>query len=155
VVYGNVKICGDNSWARDGQIYDGPFDLDKLFNKNICHQSVFYRASFIDKAAISFNVKYKLCADWDFNLKCRSMTGFFYLDRVIANFNSGGETTLSGTDDEFSRDMLSNLMTYFKISSFHPLLANGNFFRYQEVLSRQKKSNPLRYMLRKLSGHLN
>lgn len=29
VMYGNVKVIGDSSWARDQQIYDGAFNIDK------------------------------------------------------------------------------------------------------------------------------
>ncbi len=33
VVYGNVKIVGNTSWAKDGTVYDGSFDFEKLLNK--------------------------------------------------------------------------------------------------------------------------
>src|ERR1700683_2957242 len=58
VIYGNVKIVGDTSWAKDGEIYDGVFDKKKLLKKNICHQSVFYNRNFIRTKIGHFNTNY-------------------------------------------------------------------------------------------------
>src|ERR1700722_7114991 len=49
MVYGNVKVIGEAVWARDGDNYDGPFTVKKLFLKNICHQSIFYKKSVFAK----------------------------------------------------------------------------------------------------------
>ena len=93
IFYGNVVISGDTNWASDGDVYDGVFDLNKIMSKNICHQSIFYNTEFINCEIGSFNKKYTICADWDFNLKCWSKTGFIFMDLIVANFNAGGEST--------------------------------------------------------------
>jgi glycosyltransferase involved in cell wall biosynthesis len=104
VVYGNVRIKGDTSWAKDGDIYDGRFTLDKLLKKNICHQSIFYKRLFINAAIGNYNVNYKLCADWDFNLRCWAHKPFHFADIIIADFFGGGTTTIEHIDDNFSKD---------------------------------------------------
>jgi glycosyltransferase involved in cell wall biosynthesis len=117
LAYGSVQILGDSSWAKDGDIYDGAFDLQKLLTKNICHQAIFYRRTFLDSRIGNFEIKYRLCADWDLNLRCWPQTPFLYLDLVIARFNAGGMTTRHAADAAFERDFVKNIETYFEKAS--------------------------------------
>ena len=121
VVYGDVIIDGDTSWAKDGDRYDGEFDVKKLLRENICHQSIFYRSEFVRKEIGYFNLDYKLCSDWDFNLRCKAKTDFLYLNKIIAFFNGGGESTNNFHDHNFSRDFLANVMSYFRFDLFYPI----------------------------------
>jgi glycosyltransferase involved in cell wall biosynthesis len=150
IVYGNVEINGNTSWARNGEIYDGPFTFQKLLNKNICHQSIFYNSDFINNEIGKYDIKYKLCADWDFNLRCFAKTNFLYTSSIIAKFHSGGLSTLSNEDYNFSHDFVSNVLKYFNISPFNPSLNNSDFDRFAEVLSMQKRSNYFKYIWNRL-----
>jgi len=95
-------------------------------------------------------MNYKLCADWDFNLRCYSKSGFTYTDKIIAKFHGGGLTTSSDQDAEFSRDFVNNIIKYFKISLFNPAINSALFHRFNEVLVLQKKTNYLKYILNRL-----
>jgi len=150
VVYGNVCMVGDSAWAKDNQIYDGPFDKAKILNKNICHQSIFYRSDFVKKEIGSYNIEYRLCADWDFNLRCFAKTDFLYVNNIIAKFYGGGLTTRSSEDDAFSKNFVHNIIKYFKTSVFDKPLNDPKFTRFQEVLGMQRKSNYLRYILNRV-----
>lgn len=90
VIYGNVRVEGDTSWARDGEIYAGKFSYDRLCLKSMCHQSIFYDLDFLLKNKITYNLKYPISADWDFNLRCWRSAPFQYFPRVIARFRAGG-----------------------------------------------------------------
>ncbi|HLX55335.1 MAG TPA: glycosyltransferase family 2 protein [Aquella sp.] len=114
VIYGNVKIVGQTAWSSDGAIYDGKFDLKKLLTKNICHQAIFYKADFI--RAIRYNIKYSICADWDFNMKCWSKGKFIYMNRVIANFHGGGASTNNSRDVSFEEEIEQNIIQYFGVN---------------------------------------
>ncbi|AOW19504.1 glycosyltransferase family 2 protein [Urechidicola croceus] len=149
VIYGNVKIVGDTGWAKNGDIYDGEFSIEKLFNQNICHQSMFYNSKFIKKDIGFFNLNYDICSDWDFNLRCRAKTNFYYCNIIIANFFSGGLSTNSG-DKEFSIDFINNIMDYYKINLFNKLLNSPSFKRHPEVKTLQKKKHPYRFKFLKL-----
>jgi glycosyltransferase involved in cell wall biosynthesis len=111
VVYGNVKVVGETSWARDGSLFDGPFDLHKLMQKNICHQAIFYRASLVKQVGL-YNQNYRMCADWDFNMRCWSQTQFLYRDVVVAKFHAGGISTNAQPDSAFEADCLANVRRY-------------------------------------------
>jgi len=108
VIYGNV-MC-DNV-GPDGRIYDGIFSLEKLLRQNICHQSIFYKNEIFKKIGY-YNIDYSINADWDFNLRCRSIFKFQYVDFVIAFFSSGGHSA-TGSDEFFFRNYLDNIAKYF------------------------------------------
>lgn len=90
VVYGNVLIRGNTGWAKDGDIYAGKFSKNRMLVKSICHQSIFYRRDFLIQNNLFFDLRYPVSADWHFNLRCRRLTKFKYVDLVIAVFSAGG-----------------------------------------------------------------
>ncbi|MGY5449833.1 glycosyltransferase family 2 protein [Agarivorans sp. MS3-6] len=111
MIYGSVEVVGDVKWAKNGTIYDGEFDTNKIKQKNICHQAIFYNRK--DKLKhLPYNLKYKLCADWDMNLKVWSSHHPLYINRVIAKFLAGGQST-DGSDPLFGKDFKANIKNYF------------------------------------------
>ena len=119
VVYGNVLIKGDTGWAKDGQIYNGKFSFQKLLKSNICHQSMFYRKSFVERNDLFYELKYPVCADWDFNIRCRQLTDFAFTDTLVAVFNAGGISTGDQTFEPFleeRKEKYSHLYEKYKPS---------------------------------------
>lgn len=115
VVYGDVTFKHlIPYWANNSLIYDGPFNLQKLQQKNICHQAIFYNKSFLELNSILFNIKYKVCADWDLNLKCWFKTDFLYLDEIIAYFSADGLSSNKITSDLFIQDKEYKIALYSK-----------------------------------------
>ncbi len=149
VVYGNVEITGDTGWAKEGTIYDGPFDLAKLLNKNICHQAIFYKAAFIKKGIGYFNTKYRVISDWDFNLRCWAKSPFQFVNLTIAYFAAGGAST-EGIDDEFSKDRIDNILNYFEIGPFNKLVNTPDFDCYYDIKKKQRAYAPFQYYLRRI-----
>jgi len=154
IIYGNVKIVGNTSWAADGAIYDGVFDTRKLLNKNICHQAIFYRTDFIRTQIGYYNIDYRLCADWDLNLRCWAKGQFQYLDLTVANFYAGGHSTKVLEDKKFTNEYIGNVLTYFNLSPFDKLINNKDFCRYYDLRAVQKKKNPIRYLINKVQKKL-
>lgn len=115
VVYGNVLVAGDTGWAKDGDLYDGPFSKEKLMRKNICHQAIFYPRKVFSQLGF-YNIRYAINADWDMNLRCWAKESFCYTDRVITTFNAGGRST-NAVDEAFKNDYLKNLKLYFNLHS--------------------------------------
>jgi len=137
VVYGNVLIQGDATWAKDQAIYDGPFDLQKLLTKNICHQAIFYPRRLIRKVGY-FNPEYTITADWDYNLRCYVETDFYYVDQTIAVFNAGGISTKKGKD-VLGKDFSQNVIQYFKLNPYDPTLRNPDN-PFVDIIERFHKS---------------
>lgn len=113
VVYGNAKIIGKTAWAKDGHLYDGRFDLQKLLKKNICQQAIFYNKSCFANKTCLFNIDYEICADWDFNLRCWARKEFLFLNMTIVNFYGGGASTRKNANQKFYDDFDKNILLYF------------------------------------------
>jgi glycosyltransferase involved in cell wall biosynthesis len=100
LVYGDVILRSKSSR------YAGAFDLDRLlFEQNICHQAIFYRRKLF--AGIGpYNLRYRLWADWDFNIRCFSNPALVtrYMGIVVANYND--MSGLSEREDEEFKKLL-------------------------------------------------
>ena len=85
-------VYGDVVMASNSERYGGTFDLDVLlFEKNLCHQGVFYRRELF--ATIGpYNLRYRIWADWDFNIRCFANPALLtrHMDIVVANYNDAG-----------------------------------------------------------------
>ena len=82
-------------------------DYERLMELCICHQSIFYhRSLFKDRL---YDLKYKLAADWDFNLKVfRKKNQPLYIERVISNFSLGGSSANWMNHPEYLQFFLLN-----------------------------------------------
>ena len=83
---------GDVVMRSDGSRYGGVFDLDTLlFKRNICHQAVFYRRELFAHLG-PYNLRYRIWADWDFNIRCFQNPALVarHMDIVVANYNDTG-----------------------------------------------------------------
>jgi len=87
--YGNVLL---NS---NGKCYDGRFNIRRLMSVNICHQAIFVtRNTFLELG--SFDTRYALWADWDFNLKVFLAGKYItYMDVTIAHYNNTGQSSVT------------------------------------------------------------
>lgn len=122
MLYGDVKINGHSHWAADGEVYAGEFTREKLFQKNICHQAIFYNRTIFEKLG-SFETRYTVCADWDLNHRCFAGVRTAYTPRIVSNFFSGGESTGRGHDDFTDWESGIKLKRYYRISYFNRLLS--------------------------------
>jgi glycosyltransferase involved in cell wall biosynthesis len=120
ITYGDVQIMGDVSWAKDGTIYAGEFTQERLFQQNICHQAIFYKRTAFEKIGL-FNIRYRICADWDMNHRCFAKLKTSYIPVIVANFFTGGESTIRNHDSFTDHDFVLNLRNYYSISLFNRL----------------------------------
>ena len=106
------------------------FNKFKIAQTNICHQTIFYPIIFYKKAA--FNIKYKLLADWEYNMIAfKRKIPFVYLHINIANYDHNG-VSITHQDFEFEKDVkqliFKNLglltILYLGIMKFKKILFN-------------------------------
>jgi len=150
VVYGNVQVIGDAGWASNGSVYDGIFDLSKLLIRNICHQAIFYRAAFARRIG-EYNIRYVACADWDFNMRCWAKSQFKYLDIIVANFYGGGLSGV-GSEECFRLEVASNVLMYFGLSIYDPLVNTPAFPGFAGILKMQQSEGFFRRMVGRFRG---
>lgn len=133
LIYGNALIRGVSHWAKDGDVYDGPFTREKLRIRNICHQSIFYHSGLFVRLGV-YDVRYKVCADWDFNHRCFAAGNAEYVDLIVSVFRSGGTSTLH-RGDLFSREEC-----IFRLRSYYQLTFLNRFFSpFSRVFARNAK----------------
>lgn len=111
LIYGDVKVMGDTPWAKDGAIYKGEIDLLDLLTHNYSHQAIFYHRKIFD-GGHRYNLKYRICADYDFNLFCTANYRVQYAPVVVSNFVSGGLSSVEH-DTSFGQDKWMNIIRYF------------------------------------------
>jgi glycosyltransferase involved in cell wall biosynthesis len=116
--YGNVKVVGEVNWSNGASEYDGPFTIKKLLSKNICQQAIFYRRSLVRSHNIWFDLRYPVCSDWDFNLKCWSVSEFAYIPTVVSDFFAGGLSSNKAVVDPFYSEVVKKYVQYFNIRSY-------------------------------------
>jgi hypothetical protein len=89
----------------------GVFDKFRLSKSNICHQTIFYpKAVYI---SVKYNVKYRLFADWEYNMRCfKQGKRFIHINEKIAFYDETG-VSITQTDILFEQDfkeiVLNNL----------------------------------------------
>lgn len=85
--------------------YDGEFTLEKLLSRNLSHQAAFYKKSLFTRLG-DYNQRYRMHADWDFNLRCFSdpTVRTQYTGVLVATF--GAEGISAGHDQPFLREKL-------------------------------------------------
>lgn len=90
LVYGDVRMNAPNrDGVPPGGRYAGALSLDQLLTRNICQQSIFYRRA-VFAAIGTFDTRYRLWADWDFNLRAAFRTRLEWIDLVVADYAASG-----------------------------------------------------------------
>src|SRR3546814_8919956 len=100
LVYGNVKMVGDTPWAKDGTTYRGEITQSDLMLHNYSHQATFYHRCIFDNGH-RYRTRYRVCADYDFNLFCTARYQVQYIPATISVFVSGGMSSVE--TDEIGR----------------------------------------------------
>jgi len=105
-------IYGDVISDRFDGVYGGSFDAKKIYQTNICHQSIFFRDAVFNQIGL-FNVKYRSQADWDHNMRwlLNHEVRKLHVDRVVAHYADAGFSS-QNPDPEFRNDKIFNFLEY-------------------------------------------
>lgn len=104
IVYGDVRLMAINRWGVpvEGR-FNGHVSLERFFETNVCQQSIFYRRRLFETLG-GFDVRYRLCADWAFNLRAEFMAPGRWVDVVVSDYAATGMSA-TGSDDVFMADL--------------------------------------------------
>jgi len=101
----DFKICYGNVLKKTHNvIYDGKFNLYKIFKRNICHQAIFYPRNVLILKG-NFNTRYNTVADYELNLRCWADKRMFfeYCPLLIAYYCDDGLSSQI-KDETFEKD---------------------------------------------------
>lgn len=89
VIYGDVVAAHISD--RSDHRYAGRFTTSMIFEKNICHQAIFFRRELFDRIG-KFDLHFPVLADWEHNLRwfLSPDVRVQYVDLVISKFAPGG-----------------------------------------------------------------
>jgi glycosyltransferase involved in cell wall biosynthesis len=109
----DVLVLHGDVWIEDpGYRYGQAWDLARFLDRNISHQSAFYRRKAIDSLQIKYNTRYTLYADWDYNLKLLSKGRFQYVPLLVASYACTGASS-QRVDECFLAEKEMNALQYF------------------------------------------
>jgi glycosyltransferase involved in cell wall biosynthesis len=113
-----ANLVHGEAWIeKPGYFYCGEFPLGRLLERNLSHQSVFYRRSTLEANCLTYNERYSLYADWDLNLKLLAHGPFESLEQPVAIYACEGFS--SGKIDElFMHEKEANVIDYFGWRAF-------------------------------------
>ena len=136
-------VYGDAYLVRHGVRVCGEFSMKEFIIRNICHQAIFYERTIFDVLG-GYDLKYKVYADWAFNMKCFAdrRVRKIYLDMVIADFEGWG---ISDTQDdvEFYRDLPRLIRKYVGLDEYlrrRIYLSRVAFHGFRHGLARSVKA---------------
>jgi glycosyltransferase involved in cell wall biosynthesis len=109
----DVIVVHGNVWIEDpGYLYGQPWDLPRFLDRNISHQSAFYRRAPIQSMEVEYNPRYTLYADWDYNIRLFSLGRFQYEPLSVASYACTGASS-QRVDELFLAEKERNAIDYF------------------------------------------
>jgi glycosyltransferase involved in cell wall biosynthesis len=104
VVYGDVIVMGPSQLGVPaGGRYAGPMPLERLLSANVCQQAMFYRRALFAELG-QFNLRYRVWADWDFNLRAAFHAPMQWVDVVVSDYSTSGMSS-SSSDAVFGAEL--------------------------------------------------
>jgi len=119
IYYGNAIYL--NSLTRERFHRGGMFNKYRLAKTNICHQTIFFSKKVYK--SISYNLKYKLFADWAYNMVLFKKHNYIYLNLNIAFYDTSGVSALN-TDKNFEKDLKKLILKHLGLETILYLLYN-------------------------------
>ncbi|MCA3239828.1 MAG: glycosyltransferase [Rubrivivax sp.] len=90
LVHGDVRMMADSpDGVPAGGRYAGPMPLARLLKANVCQQAIFYRRSLWQRLG-GFEPRYRLWADWAFNLRAAFEAPPQWIDLIVADYAATG-----------------------------------------------------------------
>jgi glycosyltransferase involved in cell wall biosynthesis len=129
---------GDAYLERHGVLMGGAIEKTNFIRTNICQQAIFYERTVFEMLG-GFDLKYKVYADWAFNMKCFADTRLrkVYLDTVVADFEGWGISDTQG-DAHFVNDFPELIRKYVGLghyARYRIYRARVSFYRFRHGLA--------------------
>lgn len=121
-------LYGDVVLTSNQKIYGGERTYMSLVDKNICHQSIFYKKTIFDKIG-KYNLDYKILGDFDYNLRAFENTTLKsqHVKKIISLYNNKGLSSYT-LDKNFHAQVLNTFLKDKNKSFFTPELQQHHFY---------------------------
>ncbi|MDQ3132098.1 MAG: glycosyltransferase [Acidobacteriota bacterium] len=140
----NPGFVYGNCYFVKNKVYNGKEFTSTLFIRdNLCQQGIFYHRTIFDMVG-KYDLRYRIFADWFFNLKCFMHDGVTkrYIDYVIADYEEGGISAEINRDPIFVKEFPLFVKKHFGIYNYflckaflkEPYIFNFIYFRKYSLL---------------------
>jgi glycosyltransferase involved in cell wall biosynthesis len=119
VYYGDAIYM--DRFTGNAYLRGGFFTKYRLSKTNICHQTIFFSKEVYK--SISYNLRYKMNADWALNIQIYRKIKYVYLDMIIAFYDSTGLSSIT-CDNNFKRDQKKIILKYLGFDAILYLVYN-------------------------------
>lgn len=128
VLFGDTSNISEDKKTSRIKTYDKFTNIFDFINENICHQSIFYSKSLFEKYG-KYSKKYKIYADWDFNLKClvKEKLPVIYIPIIISKFQLGGLSSNRLFEHIWKKEWKNLLKEYY--NEFKVLIEINHFLK--------------------------
>jgi len=107
IYYGNAIYI--NKLTKEQYWRGGSFNKYRLSKTNICHQTIFFSKKAYHSN--SYNLKYNLFADWEYNMQLFRKFHYLHLNQTIAYYDSTGISAINR--DPFFEKNLFKIKIYY------------------------------------------
>jgi glycosyltransferase involved in cell wall biosynthesis len=101
LVRGTVNYGDAMFYPKRNRLWIGKTTIFKFVVENICHQAMFYPLELL--ANEKYDLKYRLSADWELNMRLWRRCRFHYIPQIIARYLEDG-VSMRETDEQFAKD---------------------------------------------------
>lgn len=143
-------VYGKSYFVKQKYINGKEFTDALFIRDNICQQGIFYHRDIFDIIG-KFDLRYKVLADWFFNLKCFMSDEItkIYVDLVIADYEEGGLSSEITCDPVFLKDFPIFVKKHFGIIKYlicktflkNPFIFNCIYYSEYRLLWRHVINN--------------
>ena len=129
---------GDSNLVRHGVRQSGTFGKKDFIARNLCQQAIFYDRKIFDLLG-GFDLRYRVYADWAFNMKCFAdpRVRKLYLGLLVADFEGWGISDVQD-DPAFYRDLpglVRRHVGFDEYARFRIYLARVSFYVFRRRLA--------------------
>ncbi len=129
---------GDAYLVRHDVRQGGTFTGRDFIARNLCHQAIFYERTIFDLLG-GFDLRYKVYADWAFNMKCfaEPRVRKLYLGLLIADFEGWGISDVQ-QDPAFWKDLPGLIRRHVGVDEYlkyRVYLARVSFYDFRHKLA--------------------
>ena len=111
-------------------------------DRNICHQSIWYRRVLFAKYG-NYDLKYRFLADYDLNIRLFQAGAVFHaLDAIVANYSLDGVTSSDAHNEEGQKEAMA-------IFYEHHLVDKAHYDWFMGSFSRRRLFTPIRTLARR------
>jgi glycosyltransferase involved in cell wall biosynthesis len=122
----------------DYKSYEGRCFKIYLQFRNICHQAIFYPKNIYKNEF--YNTKYKICADYEYNIRVFNQVRFIFINEVISVYNTEGiSSRIIDTDFENDKeDILYKNYSFPHLIAYRLLVLIRKFYKCIKSIGNHK-----------------